>query len=67
MVTEGGEKGWRHQPDTLARIKASKLGKGNHRPSDYKHSDDTKTKMSIFRYIDRGRKDASNKKWKTKP
>jgi len=48
-LTEGGETGWRHHPDTLAKIKASKAGKGNHRPPGFKNSDETKMQMSVSR------------------
>jgi len=48
-LTEGGERGWRHHPDTLAKLKASKAGKGNHRPPGFKNSDETKLRISASR------------------
>ena len=48
-LTEGGERGWFHHPDTLVKIKASKAGKGNHRPIGFKYSDESKQKMSESR------------------
>jgi group I intron endonuclease len=45
-LTEGGELGWNHHPDTVAKLKESKAGKGNHRPPGFKYSDESKLKMS---------------------
>lgn len=50
-LTEGGEKGWKHHPDTVAKIKSSKAGKGNHRTPGFKNSEDTKSKMSVARKV----------------
>jgi group I intron endonuclease len=77
-LTEGGERGWRHHPDTLARIKASKAGKGNHRPPGFKNSDETKLRMSASRqaYCDaetpeqrasRGKKGGDTRRGKPNP
>ena len=46
--TEGGEKGWHHHPDTLAKVKATKAGKGNYR-TGFKNTDETKLQMSVSR------------------
>lgn len=48
-LTEGGERGWKHHPDSIEKLKASKAGKGNNRPPGFKCSDEAKQNMSTAR------------------